>query len=48
MEQGHPGGAHKGVAGWEEAVPGLDPVGIVFALIVAQRFRIKGVLPATA
>jgi len=49
MEPGHPGGAQKRVvAGWEESDRALARVGIVFALAVAQKFRIKGVLPATA
>ena len=48
MEQAHPRGVHKGAVEWEEASPELDQVGIASALIVAQRFPIKGVHPAIA
>ena len=47
MEPGHPGGVARGVAGWEELVPGLDQLGTVFALVVGLRLHIKGVPPAT-
>jgi len=46
MEQGHLGDALGGEAGWEEPVQALDPVAIVSALIVAQRFPIKEALLA--
>jgi hypothetical protein len=47
MEQDHQREAHRGVAGWEVPVPGLDPVGIASVLIAGQRFHTKEVLPAT-
>ena len=46
MELAHPLDEGKGVAGWEEPVRALDPVAIVSALIVAQRFPTKEALLA--
>jgi hypothetical protein len=37
----------KGWAEWEEVVLEQVPLGIVFALVVGQRFRMKWVFPAT-
>ncbi len=48
MEQGHLVDPVEGVAGWAEPVRGLDPVEVVFALIVVPGFPIKEELPATA
>ena len=48
MELDLPGDLLKGVVGWEEPVPGPDPVGIVSALIVELDYPIRWVHPAIA